>query len=110
MITAERKYSPVERECLALVWCITKLRLYLYGQHFTLLTDHHPLCWLNKQTSKNGRLDRWALQLQDYEFSIKHVPGKHNCVADCLSRYPMSSPDDLVQQKLDEVCIITANP
>ncbi|CAF4444874.1 unnamed protein product, partial [Didymodactylos carnosus] len=58
---------------------------------------------------KNGRLDRWALQLQDYEFSIKHVAGKHNCVADCLSRYPMSPPDDLVEQKLDEVCTITAN-
>ncbi|CAF1478176.1 unnamed protein product [Didymodactylos carnosus] len=110
MTTAEQKYSNVERECLALVWCITKLRPYLYGQHFTLLTDHHPLCWLNKQTSKNGRLDRWALQLQDYEFSIKHVAGKHNCVADCLSRYPMSPPDTLVQQKLDEVCTITANP
>ncbi|CAF3954552.1 unnamed protein product, partial [Didymodactylos carnosus] len=75
-----------------MVWCITKLRPYLYGQEFTLITDHHPLCWLNKQSSKNGRADRWSLQLQEYAFAIKHTPGSSNCVADCLSRYPIEKP------------------
>ncbi|CAF1570065.1 unnamed protein product [Adineta ricciae] len=97
----EQKYSVVEKECLAMVWCITKLRPYLYGQSFTLITDHHPLCWLNKQSSKNGRLDRWSLQLQEYTFDIKHTPGSSNCVADCLSRYPTGPPDSLVEDQLD---------
>lgn len=97
----EQKYSVIEKECLAMVWCITKLRPYLYGRKFTLITDHHPLCWLNKQSSKNGRLDRWSLQLQEYSFDIKYTPGSSNCVADCLSRYPNDSPDDIVEQQLD---------
>jgi hypothetical protein len=97
----EQKYSVVEKECLAMVWCITKLRPYLYGREFTLVADHHPLCWLNKQSSKNGRLDRWSLQLQEYSFNIKHTPGSLNCVADCLSRYPTEQPDDIVEQQLD---------
>ncbi|CAF1243658.1 unnamed protein product [Adineta steineri] len=97
----EQKYSVVEKECLAMVWCITKLRPYLYGRDFTLITDHHPLCWLNKQSSKNGRLDRWSLQLQEYSFDIKHTSGPSNCVADCLSRYPMDKPDDITEEHLD---------
>lgn len=84
-----------------MVWCITKLRPYLYGQLFTLMTDHHPLCWLNKRSSKNGRLDRWSLQLQEYSFVIKHTPGPSNCVADCLSRYPTTQPDDITEEQLD---------
>ncbi|CAF1396852.1 unnamed protein product, partial [Didymodactylos carnosus] len=97
----EQKYSVVEKECLAMVWCITKLRPYLYGREFTLVTDHHPLCWLNKQSSKNGRLDRWSLQLQEYSFDIKHTSGLSNCVADCLSRYPIEKPDDIVEEQLE---------
>ncbi|CAF3533447.1 unnamed protein product [Rotaria socialis] len=84
-----------------MVWCITKLRPYLYGREFTLITDHHPLCWLNKQSSKNGRLDRWSLQLQEYSFDIKHTPGSLNCVADCLSRYPIQQLDEIVEDQLD---------
>jgi len=97
----EQKYSVVEKECLAMVWCITKLRPYLYGREFTLITDHHPLCWLNKQSSKNGRLDRWSLQLQEYTFDIKHTSGSSNCVADCLSRYPQQPPDNVVEDQLE---------
>jgi hypothetical protein len=73
----------------------------MYGRDFTLITDHHPLCWLNKQSSKNGRLDRWSLQLQEYTFDIKHTPGSSNCVADCLSRYPLQKPDDIVEEQLE---------
>ena len=97
----EQKYSVIEKECLAMVWCITKLRPYLYGREFTLITDHHPLCWLNKQSSKNGRLDRWSLQLQEYSFDIKHTSGSSNCVANCLSRYPIQQPDDIVEEQLE---------
>ncbi|CAF1174211.1 unnamed protein product, partial [Didymodactylos carnosus] len=54
----EKKYSTVEKECLAIVWCIKKLHPYLYEEDFTVFTDHYPLCWLNKQSSHNGRLER----------------------------------------------------
>lgn len=38
--------------------------------------------------SPTGRLARWALQLQPYNFEIKYSPGKTNVLADNLSRPP----------------------
>lgn len=37
---AERNYSITELEALAVVWEITRLHHYLYGQSVTVLTDH----------------------------------------------------------------------
>ena len=39
----EKKYSQTEREALAAVWAIERLNLYLYGAHFTLITDCKPV-------------------------------------------------------------------
>ncbi|XP_076299573.1 uncharacterized protein LOC143218325 [Lasioglossum baleicum] len=84
--TTERNYSATEKECLAVVWGIRKMKPYLEGYHFTVLTDHQALRWLQQIDSPTGRLARWALELQQYDFDIQYRPGKLNHVADALSR------------------------
>ena len=86
MTPAERNYSITERECRAVLWAIRKFRLYVGGYHFTVITDHCSLKWLYNLHNPTGRLARWALELQAYDFEIIHRKGSLNYVPDALSR------------------------
>lgn len=86
LIPAETNYSTIEKECLAIVWGIGKFEPYLYGQHFTVMTDHQPLQYLQQVRPHNGRLTRWALQLQAYSFRVQTIKGVDNVDADFMSR------------------------
>jgi len=83
---AERKYSTVEKEALAIVWSLQKLEFYTYGKHFTLQTDNRALTFIKSTAIKNGRVFRWGLLLQEYSFNIEHLKSKECFGADFISR------------------------
>ena len=86
-----QNYSTTEREVLALVEGIKKFQPYLHNHKFTVVTDHSSLRWLMNVKDASGRLARWALLLQQYDFNIVHRPGRIHGNADCLSRRPYDS-------------------
>lgn len=88
---AEKNYSTTEKECLAILWGIRKMRQYLEGYKFTVITDHLSLKWLQSINNPTGRLARWALELQQYDFTIQYRRGNENVVADALSRQPVET-------------------
>ena len=79
--SAERNYSTIEKECLAVVWGIKRFHLYLYGVPFVLQTDHEPLKYMNSAKFANGRLMRWAMFLQSYTFRVEAIKGSENVVS-----------------------------
>lgn len=85
---AEKNLSTIEKECLAIVWALSKWRHYLLGRHFTIFCDHKPLQWLHTMKTDNAKLSRWALKLSEYTFTIKHIDGCRNHAPDALSRLP----------------------
>ena len=89
LLPREERYSIVEKECLAVVWALQTLNIYLYGREFILQTDHQALYWLNRMQTKNARLTRWCLFLQEWRFQIQYRKGTRNGNADALSREPL---------------------
>lgn len=88
---AERNYSQIEKEGLALIFAINKFHKYVFGRKFTLKTDHKPL--LAIFGGKKGipvhtanRLQRWAVNLLAYDFNIEYVNTDSFAYVDSLSR------------------------
>ena len=91
---AQKKYSTTERECLAMVWCIQKLKEYVWGRPIEIETDHCPLCSFNKKKFNNSRIDRWQVELSEYNITkINYKRGRCNCDADLLSHFPYDESD-----------------
>ena len=68
-----------------MVYSINKFRHYLLGKKFTFHVDHSALLYLVSKQELTGKLARWTLVLQDFEFDILHRPVQH-AIADYLSR------------------------
>ena len=53
-----------------------------------MLTDHNPLTSLKTFKDTGGRLTRWLLFLQQFDFTVAYKKGTNNSNADALSRRP----------------------
>lgn len=93
---AEANYTYYEEETLVAIWAITHFRPYLYGQRFTLMTNHQSLGWLMKSDKLIRKLARWILLLQEYDFEVIHRARNTNLDANGLSRNPSPSDKDLI--------------
>ncbi|KAF2905267.1 hypothetical protein ILUMI_00918 [Ignelater luminosus] len=97
---AEKKYSNLEREALALIFGLRKFHKYIFARKFVLITDHQPLQFIfarNKgiPVSAAARITRWAITLSGYNYDIEYKKGKLVSNADGLSRLPMDGVTDV---------------
>ena len=88
MQLAEQNYEIYNKELLAIVEALTKWRQYLLNarEPFEVWTDHENLKYFREPHKLNGRQAQWYLKLQDYNFTLKYIPGKTNTKVDILSR------------------------
>ena len=94
---AEKNYSQIDKEALGIVWSIKKFHTYLYGRPFTLITDHQPLTAIfhpekHLPAMTAARLQRYALFLAGYRYSIVYRKTTDHGNADGLSRLPLDNP------------------
>ena len=101
MAPAEKRYSHMDKEALAIIFGLKRFHQYLYGRKFIIYTDHKPLSYLFEPTRAipqlaSSRLQRWALTLSAYTYSIEYKSGKSNGNADAFSRLPLpDTPADI---------------
>jgi hypothetical protein len=82
----DKNYTTTEREGLEMVYALQKFRHYLLGSHFKMYTDHSTLRYLVNNTILGGRICRWLLLFQEYDFEVIIKPRKLNAGLDHLSR------------------------
>ena len=91
---SERNYAQIEKEALSCVFGVKKFYSYLFGHHFMLQTDHKPLVYLFNESKAvppqaSARLQRWALILASYEYTITGRSTLEHANADAVSRLPL---------------------
>ena len=100
---AEKKYSQLDKEGLAIIFGVKRFHQYLAGRMFSIYSDHKPLQHIfaeNRPTPAmaSARLQRWALTLGAYNYTITYKPGSQHGNADLLSRLPL--PDSIGEESV----------
>ena len=73
---------------IAVLEALMKWEDKLLGCKFTLVTDHKGLKSFKTQKNLSDRQVQWWEFLSHFNYTIMHIDGIDNKVADCLSRYP----------------------
>lgn len=103
---AEKGYSQIDKEALGLFWGVQKFNTYLYGRHFTLVTDHKPLVQILHPhkalpAMTAARLQRYAVFLSEHSYDIEYKNTTKHCNADALSRLPLENESDGTPDPVD---------
>ena len=92
-LISERHWTPLDLEAGSIIWCIKRLRGYLWGTHFHIFTDHKALEHFAKVGENNARVLRWLEFLTAYSYTLEYRKGSANGNADFLSRLPMEATE-----------------
>ncbi|UYV70463.1 K02A2.6-like, partial [Cordylochernes scorpioides] len=93
---------------MAIVWTLDRLRQFLVGIKFTVVTDCQALVYMNAKKTTNPQIARWYNLIQEYDFEIRHKPGEKMAHVDGMSRAPVDDPRDTMEEIVEknlEVCL-----
>ena len=83
----EKQYCVTEKEGLAIIHSLKVFDPYLRNSKFQIITDHQALKYIFHEKENTGsRVARWAMALQQYDYTVVHRAGRVNENADGLSR------------------------
>ena len=79
------KWNITEKEAYAIYKSVKKFTFYITGAKTIVFSDHKPLKNFFEGGMNITKLDRWSLELQEFDISLEFIQGKLNTVADVIS-------------------------
>lgn len=104
---AETRYVNSERECLATVRCLNKVKWLVIGSRFPTIiySDHYALSEIfNKGDSTKARINTWLDRLSEFDLKVAHRSSRdqHVGLADGLSRMPTRYLSPPIEEEIPE--------
>lgn len=81
----QTKWSTIQKEAYAIFYCCKKFDPLLRDRKFVIYTVHKNLTFLNQDPS--AMVNRWAMALQELDYTTEYVKGQNNQIADALSHF-----------------------
>ena len=100
---SEQNWCPHSKEAYALLLATRDWHVYLAGQKFVLNSDHNPLVHLREKKDPRGKFANWLTELEEYDYTVKYLPGRLNIKADPLSRNRAATQQTLLSQLDDKI-------
>ena len=116
------KWKITKKEANAIYKSAKRFAFYITGAKTTVFSDHKPLKNFFKGGMNIAKLDRWSLELQEFDISLEFIQGKLNKIIDAISRLKNEglhiehtdekpSKEKVNQEdRIDEVLDIATNP
>lgn len=83
---AQRRYTIMQKEMLAVIEGLAAFNHYLYGRHFIIRCDNKAVTELKALDNPGDRIVRWFAKLETYNYTFEHIKSEENIIADTLSR------------------------
>lgn len=69
---AQKNYYWNKQKLMTVVWSMNRLRSYLIGIRFLVVTDCQTIVHLNTQKTIHPQITGWVTLLSEFDFEIKH--------------------------------------
>ena len=79
------KWNITEKKAYTIYKSVKKFAFYITRAKTTVFSDHQPLKNYFKGHMNITKLDRWSLELQEFDISLEFIQGKLNTVSDVIS-------------------------
>ena len=95
-----------------MVFSVKKFRHYFLCNPVVFFVDHMAIKYLVNKAELSGRLARWVLLLEEFDYTVEYKPGCMHLQADHLSRLSKKVGENPVDDRLmdDDIFVVTTRP
>ena len=101
-------YPTHDLELTVIVHALRTWRHYLYGEIFSIFTDHKSSKYIPTHKELILRQRRWMELMKVYDYTIEYHPRKENVVADALSLKTGECFAGLISHDMDNLVALRA--